>query len=185
MGVCVGLLSHHAPLDAVEAPPKGVEVLVPLLVVGALARIVFFYLCDSGTFPGPRADFWPKSGQPAPSRVVGFLSQKPPREAPRAGIRKIEKIAPSRIHFGNTVFFYLCDSGTFPGPRADFRSKNSFPAYWPYTMDRKFAFLDPWGPQNGQKFDLDKNFAFQDHVGSDSGGLSDLQRIAQAANQNS
>ena len=52
-------------------------------------------------------------------------------------------------------------------------------------MDRKFAFFDPWGPQNGQKFDLDKNFAFQDHVGSDSGGLSDLQRIAQAANQNS
>ena len=113
------------------------------------------------------------------------MRQKPPWEAPRDGISKIEKIAPSRLHFRNTVFFYLCDSGTFPGPRADFRSKNSFPAYWPYTMDRKFAFLDPWGPQNGQKFDLDKNFAFQDHVGSDSGGLPALQRLPRTAHQNS
>ena len=113
------------------------------------------------------------------------MRQKPPWEAERAGIRNIEKIAPSRIHFKEIVFFYFFGSGTIRGSRADLRPKNGFPAYWPYTTDRKIALLGPWGPQIGQNFNFSKSFAFQDHFGSDSCRLSALQRLSSAPNQKS
>ena len=102
---------------------------------------VFFNFCHSGTFPGPRADFRPKNGWPAPSRVVGFLPQIPPLEAARAATRKIEKIALFRIHFKETVFFDFFDSGTFWGPQCQFQAKKSHFSGFP-TLAEEVGFTN-------------------------------------------